>query len=203
GYKAEKGERPKVKPETVTAGEVPESPEETPVELPIEAPSEAPEAPSEAPVEAPSEVPGEAPTETPPEAAVETESFYTFTWAPRPRGGHAHRGAERGNNRPRGNRPAQAVAAEGEAAAAPAGDRPNRDRRNGGQDRANGKPKGEGYQGKPKGERFQGKPGGKSNDRGPRREDTKAKSFEARPPREQKIDPDNPFAVLMALKDRK
>ena len=211
GYKAEKGERPKVKPETVTAGEVPESPEQTPVELPVETPSEAPVPPFEAPDEVPSEVPGDMPSETPPEAAVETETFYTFTWAPRPRGGHAHRGAERGNNRPRGNRPAQAaVATEGEApAAAPEGERaerPNRDRRNGGdrgQDRPNGKPKGEGYQGKPKGDRFQGKPGGKPNDRSPRREDTKAKSFEARPPREQKIDPDNPFAVLMALKDRK
>ena len=53
--------------------------------------------------------------------------------------------------------------------------------------------------------------GGKPGDRGDRPErpersdrprDTQPKVFEARPPREQKIDPDNPFAVLAALKTR-
>ncbi len=32
--------------------------------------------------------------------------------------------------------------------------------------------------------------------------DNQPKTYEARPPREQKIDPDNPFAVLAALKTR-
>ena len=56
---------------------------------------------------------------------------------------------------------------------------------------------------KPKG----GKPQGKfdRNDRTPRdaSRDNKPKSFEARPPRAEKpIDPDNPFAVLAALRNK-
>lgn len=52
--------------------------------------------------------------------------------------------------------------------------------------------------GKPQG-KFQGKPSGKKG--GPRREQG-AKTFTARPAREdKKIDPDNPFAALMALKE--
>ncbi|NQY62011.1 MAG: disulfide oxidoreductase, partial [Cognatishimia sp.] len=53
--------------------------------------------------------------------------------------------------------------------------------------------------GAPKGRR-QGKPGGKQG--GKPRQD-KAKSFQARPPKKEKaIDPDNPFAALMALKEK-
>ncbi|WBU64494.1 helicase-related protein [Paracoccus aerodenitrificans] len=60
-----------------------------------------------------------------------------------------------------------------------------------------GKPKGDRPKGgKPKG----GKPGRGKNDRN----DNKAKTFSSRPPRpEKKADPDSPFAVLAALKDKK
>ncbi|MEM1066715.1 MAG: helicase-related protein [Pseudomonadota bacterium] len=65
------------------------------------------------------------------------------------------------------------------------GNRQRRERREGGSPRPRGKPKG-----KPK--------GGK---RPPR--ETGAKTFEARPPKKDKIDPDNPFAAaLMGLKNK-
>ncbi|WP_370228693.1 helicase-related protein [Cognatishimia sp.] len=61
----------------------------------------------------------------------------------------------------------------------------------------NQKPRRDG--GAPKGRR-QGKPGGKPG--GKPRQD-KAKSFQSRPPKKEKaIDPDNPFAALMALKEK-
>jgi ATP-dependent RNA helicase SUPV3L1/SUV3 len=147
GYKAEKGEREKARPEVPVAEAV--------------APSEAPE--GEAPVVADpetapaTEVPPAAETESQPEATAEgpeLESFYTFTWAPR----RAERPArpERKPDRPRGDRP-----------------------------------KGD-FKGKGKGK------GGK----GPR--DDKPARHEARPPKADKpIDPNNPFAALMALKDKK
>ncbi len=153
GYKAEPGERVKVK----AAPEAPKA-EETPAE---EAPAEeaAPEA--EAPTEAPAEEAApvtpteEAASETPAEeAAPEMEAFYTFTWAPRGRGAQ----------RPR--------------------------REDGGQ-RRDGPPKGK--RGKP-----QGKP--KGGKRPPR--DDKPKTYSAKPEKSGKVDPDNPFAVLAALKDK-
>jgi ATP-dependent RNA helicase SUPV3L1/SUV3 len=106
---------------------------------------------------------------------------------------------------------------QGDAAApAPTGDRPARpdrpprhDRPEGGEPRKDGpRERSEGFKGKPRPK------GGKPGDRGdrpdrpdrPERSDrpreTQPKVFEARPPREQKIDPDNPFAVLAALKTR-
>ena len=67
------------------------------------------------------------------------------------------------------------------------------------QNRGGGKPRRENAGGAPKGRR-QGKPGGKQG--GKPRQD-KAKSFQARPPKKEKaIDPDNPFAALMALKEK-
>ena len=159
GYKAEKGERAKVKP-------VAEAPaEEAPADAPAEAapadetapatttseetPSEEPasEAAEEAPAEpvaadAPAEeTPADAPTEDAP-VEPEVEVFYTFTWG---------------------------------------GNRQRRDHRPGGQGKPKGKPRG-----KPKGKR-------PAQDKG-------AKSFSARPPKKDKIDPDNPFAAaLMGL----
>ncbi|WP_413869264.1 hypothetical protein, partial [Albidovulum sp.] len=48
----------------------------------------------------------------------------------------------------------------------------------------------------------QGKPPGKPGER-PRREEERARSFESRPPRKDRIDPDNPFAAaLMGLRDK-
>ena len=145
GYRAERGERPKVRP---ARAEGPKVPQEEPVETPAEVPQEAPaEAPEEAPVEAPGDAPAETPVEAPPaeapvpdeltagaeggaEAAaeapaaagpVETEFFYLFTWGGR--GQKRERGERRGP--PRGDRRAPAVpqaapAAEGAPASAPA-----------------------------------------------------------------------------------
>ncbi|WP_343116042.1 helicase-related protein [Ostreiculturibacter nitratireducens] len=71
----------------------------------------------------------------------------------------------------------------------PRGERPERKGKPGERrERAEGKPRGEG---KPK-----GKPKGRPQDRG-------GKSFEARPPKKERIDPDNPFAAaLMGLRDK-
>ncbi|ARE40063.1 ATP-dependent DNA helicase [Rhodovulum sp. P5] len=177
GYKAERGERPKVKPAPAEqpAGEQPADVAEATAEETPAASSEAEAAaveaaaPEAAPVEtAPEEVPPA--TEVDADAAPadaadsaeetadgvpEIEVFYTFAWAPRRRGG------------PRGER----------------GDRPQ----------GKGKPRGG------------GKPGGKPKGKGGGPRGDKPKSFEARPPRKEKpIDPDNPFAAaLMGLKDKK
>jgi len=185
GYKAERGERPKVKPapapqpdvspasaegddeETgpsseaqadTSAAHTPatESAEASPT-VPEPAPDPVPEPEAEAFETDAAEPSGEAGTDGAADGEPEIEVFYTFTWAPRRRGG----------GRPRGDRP---------------------------QGQGKGKPRGK-QGGKPG-----GKPGGKGGPRG-----DKPKSFEARPPRKEKpIDPDNPFAAaLMGLKDKK
>jgi ATP-dependent RNA helicase SUPV3L1/SUV3 len=127
----------------------------------------------------PEEVSILAPTPEPePEAAPEMEVFYTFTWAPKPRNQRPERGprSERKEGAPRGDRP------QGER---PQGDRPKGDRPQGDRPRGD-RPKG------PKGD-FKGKP----------QRDDRQKSYEARPPRPEKpIDPDNPFAALLALKGK-
>ncbi|PIE10237.1 MAG: disulfide oxidoreductase [Rhodobacterales bacterium] len=179
GYRAEKGERVKVKraepvaPKADAATEAPEgtavidageaAPEVGIVDVP-EAPAD--EAPSAADVPAGTEViaaeepaPVEteaAPEETPADAAAEAgepemETYWTFTWAGR--GGNR----QRGGGRPQGGREA---------------------RKEGGGPRKGGKPKG-------------GKPRGKGA--------PKAQSFSAKPaPKKDKIDPDNPFAAALA-----
>ncbi|MEL7178438.1 MAG: helicase-related protein [Pseudomonadota bacterium] len=91
GYKAEKGEREKVKAVAVDAVADPatETAEAVPAEVPADAPDEV-IAPTD---EAPSEVTLEAPDTGP-----EMEVFYTFTW-----GGRAQRQARpQGDGRPRG-----------------------------------------------------------------------------------------------------
>ena len=155
------------------------------------------------------------------EAPPEMEAFYTFTWAPKPRERPAR--PERAPRADRGPRPDRgprrdapaapaAPAVEGEAAA-PAPDAPRPPRHDRRPDRPkDGEGRREGYQGKPK---EGGKPGGRPYegskprfegkgdrpDRGPRKDDSKSKTYEARPPRVEKpIDPDNPFAALLALK---
>ncbi|MBU9696798.1 helicase [Rhodobacteraceae bacterium HSP-20] len=117
-------------------------------------------------------------------APQEMEVFYTFTWAPKPRFQRPERG-----NRPQGDRPNRGERPQGERPQGEGrGDRPKRE----GGDRPQGERR-EG--GKPKGGKGHG--GGKPE----RREG--GKSFEARPPRAEKpIDPDNPFAVLAALKTK-
>jgi ATP-dependent RNA helicase SUPV3L1/SUV3 len=118
---------------------------------------------------------------------------------------------ERRNDRPRGDRKPQGDKPQGEnlQGEKPQGDRPQNDRPQ--QDRSKGdrpqhdrpqhdRPKGDRPQGD-RGDRNKGK-GGKPDARADNRPD-RAKAFEARPPRVEKpIDPDNPFAVLMALKGK-
>ncbi|WP_163849425.1 helicase-related protein [Pseudooceanicola aestuarii] len=127
-----------------------------------------------------------APAETTPDASAEgapkeeeTEVFFTFTWGGRAGGrGRQGDGAQRGRGR---NRSAGNQSAGGKGDGKGRGDRGND--RNG--DKPGGKPR--------------GKPRGKGQ--GPRED--KAKTYQARPPRkEQKIDPDNPFAALAALKGK-
>ncbi len=182
GYKGERGERVKIKAEPV----------------------------------APIIVEGEATANPIPEGEValqtvtETEVFYTFTWAPKPRS-RPERGPRRDAARVQAPR-------DGVAAVESAG-RENTPRE-GGDKREGGKPRGERRDGvprdgAPRGERSDkadrpnrrdgGKPdhkGGKPQNRD-RREDS-ARSFEARPPKKtDRIDPDNPFAAaLMGLRDK-
>jgi ATP-dependent RNA helicase SUPV3L1/SUV3 len=213
GYKGEKGERAKVK--AVAAPVVPVAepeagavvnpiPEEVSNLAPVPEAAPAPEDGAEADAEAGA-------------AAPEMEVFYTFTWAPKPRfqrperGPRPERGAERGPRRegegaqsrgPRGPRPDQ-----------PRGDqpRPEGEKREGGErpprpegERRGPRPDRRAEGGKPQGDRGDRK-GGKPQDRGGKDhyKDHKPKTFEARPPRAEKpIDPDNPFAALLALKGK-
>ena len=189
GYKGEKAERVKTKSDpapapVVAADDGPKNP--IPEEVSILAPPPEPAA-DEAPAEA---------------AAPEMEVYYTFTWAPKPRAARPERGprpqqGER-KDRPQGDRP------QGER---PQGDRPQGDRKPGDRAKADHKPGGQGGDRgpRPQGEGKGGKPHGKG-DRGkhgkPDRTE-KPRQFEARPQRVEKpIDPDNPFAALMALKGK-
>ena len=154
-------------------------------------------------------------------APSETETYYTFVWAPRQRTAEPRPPRrDRGEGRNRGPQPAAQPAGQVTAAPDAAGqdrpartDRPRGDRPEG--ERRSDRPR-EGQRDRPEGG-FKGKPkgkGGKPGDRGPgdrgsdrprdndRPRDAQPKTFEARPPRETKIDPDNPFAVLAALKAR-
>jgi ATP-dependent RNA helicase SUPV3L1/SUV3 len=180
GYKGEKAERPKVKAEAAKAPEISEEAaaaiaagQPIPEEVSILAPAPEPEAEA---------------------AAPEMEAFYTFTWAPKPR--------------PRPERGPRPERKEGEAQRAPRGDRPQGDRPQGDRpqgDRPQGdRPKGDRPQGdRPRGDRQKGdRPKGDYKGGKPQRDD-RQKSFEARPPRQEKpIDPDNPFAALRALKGK-
>ncbi|TNF58737.1 MAG: disulfide oxidoreductase [Rhodobacteraceae bacterium] len=193
GYRAEKGERPKVRAAAAAAEAVAEAAPEAAPEVAPEAdtgpvaeseaaPEAAPEAASDASIEAAApeaEAAAEAGA-----AEAETEVFYTFTWGgnrreARPKG--QPRGDRTGGHRLGGERSGGERAA-GERTGERSGDR--------------GKPRDKvrgGGKGGPKGgrDRGQGKPQG-------------AKTYEARPPRpEKKIDPDNPFAAaLMGLRDK-
>ncbi len=220
GYRGEKAERPKHRAEPVAAAVVPAEGDGVPPDGAVAAPEgDTPEAPAvneatgaepaaeqdTAPVtadtadvvaEAAPDVPAaagmaDAVAEVAPDAPVETEVFYTFTWAPRPRGGEARgnrgrtEGRGRGRSRPRARRRGRSA----RSAMSPAGQarrwraaqgRPAR--------RVQGQAEAQGRQAR--------------GDRGDRPRDSQPKTYEARPPREQKIDPDNPFAVLAALKTR-
>ena len=202
GYKGDKGERVKVKAAAVLV----------PVEVDPNAPLNpiTEEESAFVRVEEPAAASDEA-------AAPEMEVFYTFTWAPKPRfqrperaprpEGAAARGprkegdAPQGERKPRGDRNGDRGADRGprKEGDAPQGDRPQGERRH-------GKPQGErsgDRAGKPQGDR--GDRGDRGGDRkgGKPNRDDRQKSFEARPPRVEKpVDPDNPFAALMALKGK-
>ena len=202
GYKGDKGERVKVKAAAVLV----------PVEVDPNAPLNpiTEEESAFVRVEEPAAASDEA-------AAPEMEVFYTFTWAPKPRfqrperaprpEGTAARGprkegdAPQGERKPRGDRSGDRGADRGprKEGDAPQGERPQGERRH-------GKPQGErsgDRAGKPQGDR--GDRGARGGDRkgGKPNRDDRQKSFEARPPRVEKpVDPDNPFAALMALKGK-
>ncbi len=187
GYKGEKGERPKARPEPaapaveVTAEAVAEAAAAAAAQAVVEleaAPAEV--LPPDAAPEAEA-----APVADVPAAPAEMEVFYSFTWAPRSF-------ARPKPPRDRGDRPARSEApADGEAI--PEG-KPREKRRP-----HKPRPKGE-DRSKPQ------EPRGPKPDRGPRPEGKgqgERKPFEARPPRAEKpVDPDSPFAVLAALKGR-
>lgn len=146
-------------------------------------------------------------------AAPEMEVFYTFTWAPKPRFQRPERGprperAPRAEGAPRGDRGPRKEGDTPQGERKPRGDRADRGPRPEGDAAKADRPQGERRHGKPDG-KPDGKPHGERGDRGgdrkggkPNRDD-RQKSFEARPPRAEKpIDPDNPFAALMALKGK-
>ncbi|MBZ4022811.1 disulfide oxidoreductase [Rhodobacter sp. TJ_12] len=172
GYKAEKGERPKARP---AAEDKKAEASETPTEGAPAA--EAPAVPENPiPEESSPVAEAEAEAAAKAEAEAELETFYTFAWAPRPRG---DRGPRRGG--------------EGK----PGGGHRGEKRGEGG-----GKPRRHEGGGKPGG-KHGGKPGGKHGGK-PGEGKPGGRGFEAHPPKkEKKIDPDNPFAAaLMGLKGK-
>jgi ATP-dependent RNA helicase SUPV3L1/SUV3 len=197
GYKGEKGERVKVKA--------------APVLVPVEVDPNAPLNPITE--EESAFVRVEEPAADAAPAAPEMEVYYTFTWAPKPRFQRPERGP-RPEGATRGPRKEGGDAPQGERK--PRGDRAgDRGPRKEGDASQGERPQGERRHGKPQGERSgerSGKPQGDRGERGDRGGDRKGgkpnrddrqKSFEARPPRAEKpVDPDNPFAALMALKGK-
>ncbi|WP_111732654.1 helicase-related protein [Roseovarius amoyensis] len=177
GYRAERGEREKVKPvdqaivdapADAAAGAEAEAAETQTAKQVVEEIADQGEAPLAAEPTEPAEVapdiaatpddelpPGATPAET---AEPEQEVFYTFTWAGRARNARPGQAQGRDDKAPRG--------------------------------RKGGKP-GNKPGGKPR-----GKPGGKPEHKG-------ARTYSARPEKKDRIDPDNPFAAaLMGLRDK-
>jgi ATP-dependent RNA helicase SUPV3L1/SUV3 len=170
GYKGERGERPKVRAEA-------------PVPAPVD---------PEAPV---NPIPEGESVLAPVPAAPETEVFYTFTWSPKPRaprgergGDRGDRGGDRGGDRARGGKlgaglrfrqDGERPKSDGPKSDGPKGDRPKRD--------------GEGRGDRPW---QKNKPGFKG--KGDFKREEKPRSFESRPERRDRIDPDNPFAAALA-----
>jgi ATP-dependent RNA helicase SUPV3L1/SUV3 len=192
GYRSERGERPKVKPEPQAGADSEAAAgSESPAEAGFagaapdaEAAPDAGAAPDTGAVEdqAADQAKEGAGEGAEAAAQAETEVFYTFSWGGN-RGGQ--RGQREGGNR-QGGRPRRDAGAGG-------GNRGDRAERG---DRGGDRPKG--GKGKPRGK------GGPKGDRGDRQgRDQGPKTFEARPPRKEKpVDPDNPFAVLAALKNK-
>ncbi|WP_431356739.1 helicase-related protein [Paracoccus marinaquae] len=190
GYAAERGERAKVKaaeppaPQPAPEGEASDAPmteEESVLAAETRAKWEAEQAEKRrAEAEAAGET-DEVPAEG--EAAPEMEVFYTFRWAPKPRGNRRPQGEGQGQGR-RGPR-REGAAQEGRAE----GGKPGREAREREGGREGGKP------------RDGGKPRGKGGPKKGGKPQQVPKTFSSRP--EKKADPDSPFAVLAALKDKK
>ncbi|MEE4346027.1 MAG: disulfide oxidoreductase, partial [Paracoccaceae bacterium] len=195
GYKAERGERVRVKavetPKTEaadTAATTEAAPEAAADAQPEAAADTTTEATAEVAPEATAEVAPEATAEAQPEATAEPaemEVFYSFTWGRKPPLQQGRPGRGRQGQGAQADQPQ----AEGEA-------RPER----------SGKPRGKG---KPQGDaRGQDRNKDRGKGRDPNRDGDKpqqgAKTYEARPPRaKDRIDPDNPFAAaLMGLRDK-
>ena len=229
GYAGEKAERPKSRPAGAAA---------------LESNADEIAARALAEAEAAQLVPGEGDeAETPAAPAAETEVFYTFRWAPRPRpqqarreGGPRRDGAPRGDRpqgerpqgdrpqgeRPRGDRPqgdrpqggrpprgdrparpADSAPAEGTTAEAPRPERaPQENRRDqrredGGGRKPQGGDRPDRAERNDRGDRFKGGP------KRDERRDSSPRTFTSGPDRKRdQIDPDNPFAALLALKDK-
>jgi ATP-dependent RNA helicase SUPV3L1/SUV3 len=128
------------------------------------------------------------------QTVTEAEVFYSFTWAPKPRAR-----PDRGPRRNQGARDQGAGEGQREQTPPESGNgregRARGDRRDGNGERQERRAEG----GKAEGRGERGK--GPKRDR---REDQGARSFEARPPKKNdRIDPDNPFAAaLMGLRDK-
>lgn len=129
------------------------------------------------------------------QTVTETEVFFTFTWAPKPRAPRHPRPERRGEPRadqqgergPRPEKPARHDGGKG-------GERGDRDKSARGGDRHGDRHGDRG--GKP----GKGKPHNRDKDA---RRDDKPRSFESRPQKNDRIDPDNPFAAaLMGLRDK-
>ncbi|MFV0383030.1 helicase-related protein [Paracoccus sp. (in: a-proteobacteria)] len=173
GYAADKGEREKVKAAEPVAEPAPEAPasdapmteEESVLAAETRARWEAEQAEKR---RAEAEATGETLPPDDEAAAPETEVFYTFRWAPKPRHNRRPQGEGQGRRGARKDGPPRENRGEG-------GGKPGRE---------GGKPRGKGGP----------KKGGKGQNHGP-------KTFTSRP--EKKADPDSPFAVLAALKDKK
>lgn len=193
GYRAERAEREKPKPveraiakpaEAAGVAEAgadsagaagPETPEADAVAI-----MDTPAAEATTPDATEAVAPQDAVPEALPEAAapVETEVYYTFTWAPRP-------ARPRGERPARGGRGARAAATAAEAPGTPVEPDARETSHRGG--------------GKPKGKHGKGKP---RETRAPREE--QPRTYAARPEkRNDRIDPDNPFAAaLMGLRTK-
>jgi ATP-dependent RNA helicase SUPV3L1/SUV3 len=207
GYKGEKGERAKVKTAPV-------------VEVKVEEPASFNPIPEEVSLINPVVEEPVAEVEAEAEAAPEMETYFTFTWAPKPRARperparperSAEPRADRGPRPDRGPRKDAAPVVAGQAPAADGAEAPTaepRPRREGGykgnkprdgqgESRSDRKPR-------PKDGAREGGRETRENRDGGKPDAKPQRSFEARPPRVEKpIDPDNPFAVLAALKLQK
>ena len=191
GYAAEKGERPKAR-----AAVEPSAPVEEPASPPAEAPADVP-------AEPPVDEPAEAPTVPPAEAAEAAEAAAAEAADAPPPAADAGEAADAPSLTADAGDAADAPPPAADAAPAERetfytftwapkrnarGPRPDRDAQ-GARPQRKGKPRGD------RGPRHDG-PRGKPGSDGPR-------IVEAKPPRrEARIDPDNPFAALAALKEK-